>query len=511
MLLESTPSPAGRLRIGVIDLIARRPVATVYTRLVYPSFASIMPQAVAAWAEELGHEVRYLSYTGREDLGGFADDLDLVFVCAFTQAAYLAYAISSRLRAAGVVTVLGGPHARAYAEDARAHFDYVLGLTDKALVRDLLEGFAPQREQGLALSAARPPADLPGLRARWRFLESNHAKGLLFCGVPILGSLGCPYHCSFCIDSQFDYRPLPQDQIREDLAFLCRQQRRPLVIWHDPNFGVRFDETLGLIEAVAEPGTIRFVAESSLSLLSDARLDALHRNGFVGMIVGIESWFGFNDKTRQGRRSGLDKVESVAEHVNRIARRIPYVQTNFVWGLDEDAGPLPFELNRRFVDLAPAAFPSHSVFTAYGNATPLGVRLAEKGRVLPVPFQFLDTAAIHNVALESYSAADFYARLGDAVAYSYSPRATLRRLRSNAHPLSSLPRWMNGVRSVESQRRGRYYRDLARRFACDRDFQAFEAGEGRRAPGFFRRAVRAEIGPFYELLPAPVRAELEAN
>jgi Radical SAM superfamily len=434
-----------------------------------------------------------------------------VFVCAFTQAAYLAYAISSRLRAAGVVTALGGPHARAYADDARTHFDYVLGLTDKALVRDLLAGFAQHREQGVVLCANRPPAELPGVRARWRFLQSNHAKGPIFCGVPILGSLGCPYHCSFCIDSQFDYRPLAHDQIREDLAFLRREQRRPLVIWHDPNFGVRFDDTLGLIEAAAEPGSMHFVAESSLSLLSDARLDALRRNGFVGLIVGIESWFGFNDKARQGRRSGLDKVESVAEHVNRIARRIPYVQTNFVWGLDEDAGPLPFELNRRFVDLAPAAFPSHSVFTAYGNSTPLGVKLAREGRVLKLPFQFLDTAAIHNVELENYSAADFYGRLGDAVAYSYSSRATLRRLRSNAHPICSLPRWMNLVRSVESKRRGCYYRELSRRFASDRDFQAFESREQERAPGFFRHAVRAEMGPFYERLPAMVRADLEAD
>ncbi|MEN8161089.1 MAG: radical SAM protein [Myxococcota bacterium] len=501
---------AERVRIGVIDLIARRPVASAYTRLVYPSFASIMPQAVAAWAEALGHEVRYLSYTGREDLDAFGEDVDLVFISAFTQAAYLAYALSNRLRGAGVVTALGGPHARAYAEDARLHFDYVLGLTDEVLVRDLLTDFAPQRERGLVLGAERPPTELPGVRERWRFIEGTVAKGLVFCGVPILGSVGCPYHCSFCIDSQFDYRPLAHDRIKEDLTFLRTVQRRPLVIWHDPNFGVRFDETIGLIESVARPGSMRFVAESSLSLLNETRLAALGRNGFLGLIVGIESWFGFNDKTRQGRRSGFEKVEAVAERVNGIARHIPYVQTNFVWGLDGDEGALPFELNRRFVDLAPAAFPSHSVFTAYGNATPLGVELAGADRVLPVPFQLLDTAGLHNVTLRHYTAADFYGKLADVVGYSYSTRATVRRLRANAHPFASLPRWMNAVRSIESKRRAGYYRELERRFATDRELQAFAARGTERAPQLFRRTVRQELGRYYAWLPRSLRAQLEA-
>jgi hypothetical protein len=499
-----------RLAVGIIDLIAKRPIDTAYTRLMYPSFASIMPQVVAVWAEELGHEVRYLTYTGREDLRReLSADVDVLFVCAFTQAAYLAYAISSLFRKKGAVTVLGGPHARSYAHDAERHFDYVLGLTDKALVHDLLAGLAPQPNgRGLSLSAKASPVSLPGIRERWKFIQRNLAKAPIACAVPMLGSLGCPYTCNFCIDSQFDYRPLPYDQIREDLSFLRRMQPRPVVAWHDPNFGVRFDDYMRLIEEADGPGSIRFIAESSLSLLGDAHLDELRRHGFLGLIVGIESWFDFNDKARQGNKAGLDKVEAVADHVNRIARRIPYIQTNFVWGLDQDTGALPFELNKRFVDLAPAAFPSHSVFTAYGNAAPIGVELAREDRVLDVPFQFLDTASIHNVQLKNYSAVEFYQRLSDVVSYSYSSRATFRRLRGNAHPVSSFAPWMNVIRSVASRSRVRHYTQLSRRFATDREFRAFASRE-LQAPAFFRHAVKGEIGPFYDYLSADVRASLE--
>jgi hypothetical protein len=500
-----------RLTVGIVDLIAKKPIDSAYTRLMYPSFASIMPQAVGVWAEELGHDVRYLTYTGRENLGReLGDGVDVLFVCAFTQAAYLAYAISSLYRRRGAVTVLGGPHARSYAADAARHFDYVVGLADKTLIEDLLSGFEPQPGAGVRLSAAASPLSLPGIRQRWKFIQRNLAKAPIACAVPMLGSLGCPYTCNFCIDSQFDYRPLPYDQIREDLTFLRRALPKPVVAWHDPNFGVRFKDYMRIIDESEGPGTIRFIAESSLSLLSDTHLGELQRRGFLGLIVGIESWFDFNDKARQGAKAGREKMEAVADHVNRIGRRIPYIQTNFVWGLDQDAGPLPFELNKRFVDLAPAAFPSHSVFTAYGNAAPIGVELEREERVLDVPFQFLDTASIHNIRLKNYSAVEFYDRLSDVVGYSYSARATYRRLRGNAHSATSFAPWMNVIRSVASRSRIRHYAKLGRLFATDREFDAFAARE-LEAPAFFRHAVKREIGPFYDYLNAEVRSYLEGR
>jgi hypothetical protein len=48
--------------------------------------------------------------------------------------------------------------------------------------------------------------------------------------------------------------------------------KRPVVGWHDPNFGVRFDDYMGAIEDAVPPGSIDFLAESSLSLLNEAHL-----------------------------------------------------------------------------------------------------------------------------------------------------------------------------------------------------------------------------------------------
>jgi hypothetical protein len=89
---------------------------------------------------------------------------------------------------------------------------------------------------------------LPGVRARWKFIAATLAKAPWIKVVPMLGSLGCPYTCSFCIDSIVPYQQLSFDVVKSDLKFLLTQYKRPRVGWHDPNFGIRFDEYMDAIE-----------------------------------------------------------------------------------------------------------------------------------------------------------------------------------------------------------------------------------------------------------------------
>src|SRR5918911_1565291 len=151
-----------RLRVGILDLVTKSPKVSLYGRLMNANLASIMPQVIGVWCEQEGHRVQILCYTGMEELvDELPDDLDLVFVGAFTQSAQLAYALSNFFRQRGAVTVLGGPHARCYPEDACKYYDYVLGFTDRATIAEVCRDCARHRPIGRTISAAKQPHEMP--------------------------------------------------------------------------------------------------------------------------------------------------------------------------------------------------------------------------------------------------------------------------------------------------------------------------------------------------------------
>ncbi len=468
---------------------------------MHANLASIMPQIVATWCEQDGHHVEFVCYTGREDIADeLPDDLDLVFIGAFTQAAQLSYAISELCRSRGAITVLGGPHARCYPEDSANYFDYVVGFADRTIIRDILTNGAKQRPVGVYLSAPAQPQHLPGVEERWKFAELTLKKAPLIKIVPMLGSLGCPYTCSFCIDSEVPYQPLDFDVLKSDLRFLRSRYKHPRIAWHDPNFGIRFNDYMNAIEEAVPAGTVDFIAESSLSILKEDHLKRLQRNGFKAILPGVESWYDMGNKSKTGKNHGLDKVSQVSEHVAMIQRYIPYIQTNFVLGLDVDAGTEPFELTKQFVDRTPGTFPGYSLLSAFGRAAPLNLEYQRTDRVLPFPFHFLNNNHAMNVKPANYSWPDFYEHVIDLTRHTFSWRAIGRRFRAVK---SAIPRWMNVVRAISSEGFGRlkYYREIRRRLEEDLPLRRYFERDTTELPQFFQDRVKRDLGPLWYWLP----------
>lgn len=490
-----------KLKIAILDLVTKGPTRALYARVMHPNLASIMPQVIAVWCKQEGHDVKFICYTGFENL--FEElpvDIDLVFIGAFTQSAQLSYAISNLFRQHCAVTVLGGPHARCYPENACKYFDYVLGFTDKQLIHDLLQDYAPHRPLGVHLTAKQQPSDLPSVEERWEFIEPTIKKAPAIKFVPLIGSLGCPYTCNFCIDSRVDFCPLDFEQMKADLRFLLKKMKRPRVGWHDPNFGVRFDDCMNAIEEAVPPNSIDFVAESSLSLLSESRLQRLQRNGFKAILPGIESWFDLCNKSKSGIRMGEKKVRYVAEHMNNILRYIPYVRANFILGLDTDQGAEPFELTKRFLDLVPGAFPGFGLLTAFGEAAPLNLELQRAGRILPFPFHFLTNSQAMNVRPLNYTWIELYDRIIDLLRYSFSWRSIRRRFAAQG---STIPGWMNVLSAVSSEGFGRlkYQRMIREMLDTDVTVRRFFEGETTVIPSFYHEHVKQDLGPLWEFLP----------
>ena len=489
---------ARKLRVTVIDLVAKGPKTRLFRRVMNANLASIMPQVVAVWCEELGHSVRYVCYLGKEDLTGpLLHETDVLILSSFTRSALLAYALASLYQRHGAVTVLGGPHARCYPEDAAKYFDYVLGFTHKQQIDELLRECAPQRPLGRYLSAKSQPRSLPGVRERWRFIEPTLRKAPILKAVPMIGSMGCPYTCEFCIDASVPFQSLALDQIREDLRFLRSKMRSPLVGWHDPNFGIRFDDTLSTIEDAVPPGSVRFVAETSLSLLTEENLKRLQKVGFIGMLPGIESWYAYGNKSKATRTKGIEKVRQIADHINLLLRHIPFVQTNFILGLDCDEGAEPFELTKRFLDLAPGAFPAFSLFTSYGRAASMNLDLQRAGRVRPFPFQFLDSNHAMNVQPLNYRWEEFYDRAVDLTVHALSARGIWRRLQANR---GFATKALNLVRGGSSSRLA-HQSKIRQMLKADRDVRRYFEGESDVLPEYYVDHIRRSLGPLWDALP----------
>jgi hypothetical protein len=242
------------------------------------------------------------------------------------------------------------------------------------------------------------------------------------------------------------------------------------------------------------------IAESSLSILTEPHLKRLEKSGFKGILPGIESWYSMGNKSRTGHNVGLDKVNQVSDHVNMILRYIPYVQVNFVLGLDDDIGDEPFELTKRFVDKTPGAFPAYSLLSAFGEAAPLNLSLQKEARVVSFPFHFLDNNHAMNVRPKNYGWTEIYDHIIDLRRYSFSRRSLRRRLAANQ---GFLTRSLNLIRAVSSEGYGRIRYDSTVRSLLDTDtsMRRFFEGDSLTLPDFYRDRVRHDLGSLWDVLP----------
>lgn len=489
------------LRVGVLDVLAlpaRRPTQWLYDLFLSRLFASITPQVISVWCRRLGHETFYSTYYGVGDPGRrLPDDLDIVFLSAYTQASPLAYALARRYRRAGVTTVLGGPHARCFPGDSLRFFDLVVDQCDEELVADILAGrFAP----GSLVSSDRPFREVPPVAERLPEIRAGcliaQRWGRTVSTVPMLASTGCPYACDFCVDWNNPYRQLPLEQLEGDLRALSRELPGAVVAFQDPNFAVRFDAVLDVLESVPADSRPPYVAESSLSILRGPRMGRLAATNCLMMAPGVESWGAFSRKAGVGRKTGREKVVDVADHFRELHRHVPYLQANFVFGLDSDAGDEPVELTREFMQRTPIAWPAINIPVPFGG-TPLYDRHRLEGRILTrMPFAFYYAPYLVTIP-KHYDPIGFYERLVRLFEFASSP--SMLRSRLEATPSRAL-RFTHRLRTASVRTDLHEYRGMLRRLREDPQFRAFHEGRSPSLPDFYRARCARLLGRYAGLL-----------
>jgi len=496
----STRAPAvqpPRRRVAVLDLLADAPPRgfdRVYAAHFRRQFTSIMPQAVSAWARALGHDVFYATYYGQAMPHRLVPtDVDVVFIAAYTKASALAYALAKLFRRRGALTVIGGPHATAFPDDCLRFFDLVVHRCDRPLVDDLLRG---RFEPGSIVSTSRPLTELPSVEERRPELVASSLSGGLWHVIPLLSSVGCPYTCDFCVDWHNDYLRVPAEHLATDLRFIARHYPRSVVGYHDPNFGVQFDQTMDVIEQIPDDRRNPYVIESSLAILKPQRLARLKATRCVYVATGVESWTSYSNKTGVGQRSGWSKLEQVTAQFQALREYIEGFQANFVFGTDVDQGTDPVRLTKEFVRRLPFVWPGVNIPTPFGG-TPLFDRFWAEGRVLKdMPFAFYYNPYLTFIP-RHYEALEYYGILIDLFSAISSRQTWLRRLTNGTH---RMVKFIHSVQAFGLMHELADLKRIRRALQQSRELRDFHAGRRSGLPEFYQQRFEARLGPYAELV-----------
>ena len=488
------------MHVGIIEILVEEPmrgiVGTVYAKYVRKQLASIGPQAVSVWCRQLGHKVHYATYYDQQDpVSLLPGGLDVVFIATHTPASALAYALARIYRRERTLTVIGGPHAKAFPWDCLRFFDIVVQECDRALIDDILHRrFDPPA----IVSSGRGPSDLPGVEERRPEIETasfENGRPMVSTYIPALTSLGCPYACDFCVEGENPYHALPKDRLLEDLRFISDTWPGEKIAYHDPNFGVRFNEVMDVMESIPEGRRNPYIMESSLANLKAPRLARLRDTNCFYIAPGIESWSDYANKAGVGNKQGWVKLEQVVDHFNLLSEYVRGLQGNIMVGTDAEKGAEPFEITREFIRRLPQVWTSINLTTPFGG-TPLTSRFHAEGRVLKqMPFSLYFNNM--TTTLKNYSPLEFYDQLIGTQQAITAKRMIPKRILANSWPYVRI---VHNLRTLLTRQKLTNLRRVRHLLARDRKFRAFHEGAPEKLPEYYLHKVKQRLGPYSGLL-----------
>lgn len=492
-----------RLNVGVLELIVEYAPPRFFRNwrewiyyLIKKGYYSIMPQVVSVWCRRQGHRVFYATYYGQclpEQL--LPDDLDIVFISAFTKASGLAYALAELFHQKGTTTVIGGPHAKCFPADCRRFFDITVGTCNEPLVNEILQGvYGP----GSIVNASAPP-EFPALEERSPEIAIARG-GIGFRPIALHASTGCPHACEFCTEWNARYRVAPREHLIEDLRYAATHYPGELIMYHDPTFGVS-KQTLSCIEQIPAKKRNPYAMESTLSVLQrHGMIEALQKTGCVYVAPGVESPNAFNEKSGTKGFSPTEKMDHVIEIFRRLVESIGGVHANFILGTD-DGGTDEAEHIIRFMDKLPLVWPNLNIPTPFGE-TPLYNQLLREERILTqMPFAFYYVPYLVTT-LRNYDPLAYYKEFVRILERAVSYRTLGKRLRSR--PPARIAAFFV-LRTIGAQSYLSTCRRIIAMLEHDPKFRRFHEGRSDTLPGFYHHEFEQQLGPYADLVPREQR------
>lgn len=430
------------MKIRLIE--PKAPGLNVFDRALLPRLGLPLIGRVLA---DHGHDVRiYVETLAPVDWRDLAT-ADLVGFSTTTATTPVAYDMAKRVRAMGIPTVIGGPHATFLPDEGLEHCDFVVRregqTTTLELVEALEDGADFSHIAGLSYhdASGRPVHNLDRPPCAPEAFKDQPAPALdLIVGhermtnIPIMTQWGCPFNCDFCSVIHMFGRRVRARAIENVLDELETYRDRGAVFFYDDNFVVDKRRTKALMRGMIEHDlTPNWSAQMRAEAVYrdkrthelDHELLSLMRDSGCNMVYcGFES---VSQATLDAYNKHQD-VRDVRESVRAFHQYGIHVHGMFVLGADTDEKDIfqhtvDFALENeidtvQFLMLTPCP------------GTPFYERMVEQDRLLTDDLSLYDG---HHCVIEPKLMSAYELQMGTirAMARFYSIRYALRLMLSN--------------------------------------------------------------------------------
>lgn len=321
---------------------------------------------VSTVLKRLGHDVEIISEsfgriydTAKDTISPILSDrlkhADVFALSAMTPTANRCYSLADKARSIvpNIKILMGGPHVSYREEEALEYADVVVKGEGEAILEKALE-----TESGVvqAPSLITDLDSLPfpdfslikgymdWLRGKctkvWRFWEKIYPRY-----VPILGSRGCPFDCTFCIVTQMcgrKYRFRDPESVVDEIEMRIKEGAVPHFFFCDDNFPANPTRTKKLLRLIHERiiskeglgrNDFMFVAEARADIAKDEELlQLMEKAHCYYLYIGFES---INPQTLLAFNK-RQTVEDIKWCVSRVKAHRIKIQGMFIVGGDDD-------------------------------------------------------------------------------------------------------------------------------------------------------------------------------
>ncbi|MBI9069764.1 MAG: B12-binding domain-containing radical SAM protein [Salinivirgaceae bacterium] len=305
---------------------------------------------------------------------------NIVAFSALTARINETYQLAARFRKQGITVVIGGLHASALPDEAKAHADAVVQGECEMLWEGLLKDYENKVLKNLYSSLSEPKMAFQLDDSRvpaYNLLDINNYNRLT-----IQTTRGCSHHCNFCAASRTisEYKKKPVELIKKELDKIFE-------IWEDPFIELADDNTFidkkwskELLKLFANY-KMKWFTETDISIAYDDKLlELLAKSNCMQVLIGFESINleslkgldgGWKSKQFDNYSKAIDKIQSYGITVNGC----------FVLGFDSDTKET-FRETEKFIRESKLSDVQITILTAF-PCTDLYYQLKKENRLLP--------------------------------------------------------------------------------------------------------------------------------